>query len=245
MSILVKKFVAKLSRGLAPAVALAIVAGGLTVAQPVIAGEVFSVIPGMGFSRTTVTSIKEARFNKVVKQQYDFSCGSAALATLLSYHYDYAVGEKAVLDTMIEQGDQEKIRTQGFSLLDMKRYLESAGFTANGYKAPLDKLNEAKIPAIVLINLRGYLHFVVVKGLHEDEVLVGDPALGMRTYPREEFDKMWNGILFVVISDIETAQSSYNNDDAWLVRHKAPFGSALSTRSLASVTLLAPGANQF
>lgn len=69
----------------------------LAYATPSAAG---TVAPGgMGYVRVDVTSIKEARFKDVIKQQFDFSCGSAALATLLTYHYDFAVTEMEIFDS--------------------------------------------------------------------------------------------------------------------------------------------------
>ncbi len=209
------------------------------------AGNVGSSIPGMGHLNLKVTSIKEARFRKVIKQQYDFSCGSAALATLLSFHYQKPVGEQEVFISMLENGDEEKIQTRGFSLLDMKQFLQRQGFRSNGYKAPLEKLTEVSIPAIALMNLNGYMHFVVVKGVRDDEVLVGDPAFGMKTYTKSNFEKMWNGILFVVTEDPKLALGTFNEATDWRVRHKVPFGTALTLHNLASVSLMAPGANDF
>src|SRR5690606_15568794 len=120
--------------------------------------------------------LKEARFRTTLPQQYDFSCGSAATATLLTFQYGYPVSEEDVFVQMYRNGDQRKIQTEGFSLLDMRRYLESQGFTADGFELPLDKLLEEGLPAIVLLNDRGYRHFVVVKGLRDGRVLLGDPA---------------------------------------------------------------------
>lgn len=227
--------------------AACIVSGGLlavmTHAGPAMAG---TVAPGgLGYVRVDVTSIKEARFKDVIKQQFDFSCGSAALATLLTYHYGFPVTEMDVFDSMLLFGDEAKIRTQGFSLLDMKDFLEREGFAANGFKAPLDAFVQAKIPGVVLLNLKGYLHFVVVKGVSDTEVLVGDPALGMKTYPRDEFEAMWNGIAFVIQNKNRTANESFNQAEAWKVRHSAPFGTALNRASLASFNLLMPRPGDF
>ena len=47
---------------------------------------------------------------------------------------------------MFVRGDQAKIKREGFSLLDMKRYLEAHGFEADGFEEPLDKLAEARHP---------------------------------------------------------------------------------------------------
>ena len=75
-----------------------------------------------------VTSLKEARFKATTRQQFDFSCGSAALATLLTHHYARPVSEQTVFEAMYALGDQAKIRREGFSLLDMKNYLKAQGF---------------------------------------------------------------------------------------------------------------------
>ena len=45
-------------------------------------------------------------------------------------------------------------------------------------RRPLDKLASAGIPAIVLINEHGYNHFVVIKGMRDERVLIGDPSGG-------------------------------------------------------------------
>ena len=144
---------------------------------------------GINFS-LPVESYKERQFRSVVRQNYDFSCGSAALATMLRFHYELDVGEKEILEAMYSIGNQKKILKEGFSLLDMKQYLVSIGMKANGFKAPLDKLQTVGVPAIALINNNGYLHFVVVKGVSEKTVLIGDPAVGMRVIERKAFEKM-------------------------------------------------------
>ena len=92
--------------------------------------------PRDGGFAARVVSVKEARFTTTVRQQFDFSCGSAAVATLLTHHYGIPVTEREVFAQMFERGDQAKIRKEGFSMLDMKRYLESRGLHADGFKQP-------------------------------------------------------------------------------------------------------------
>lgn len=170
-----------------------------------------------------VTSLKEARFKTTVPQQYDFSCGSAAIATLLTYQYGYPVTETEVFLAMYQNGDQAKIRSEGFSLLDMRRYLLSLGFEADGFELPLDKLLEQGLPAIVLLNENGYRHFVVVKGLREGRILIGDPARGTRALSHQRFAELWdNGVLFVVHNRRELA--NFNQARDWRVAPSAPLG---------------------
>ena len=182
------------------------------------------------------TSIREARFAATVRQQYDFSCGSAALSTLLTHHYRYPVSEDKIFEEMFRLGDQAKIRVEGFSLLDMKRYLEAHGFQADGYREPLEKLISAKIPAIVLINQAGYNHFVVVKGLRDGRVLLGDPAGGTRAVSEAAFQAAWvNQVLFVISNRMEMA--SFNVSSDWQVAPTAPVGKSISREGLAGVVI--------
>jgi predicted double-glycine peptidase len=189
-----------------------------------------------------VKSIKEVRRASTMLQQYDFSCGSAALATLLTHHYDYPANERTIFEDMYTRGDQQKIRKEGFSLLDMKNFLEARGFHADGFQQPLEKLAEAGIPAIVLISENGYNHFVVIKGLRGDRILIGDPASGTRVMPRELFEGIWkNKLLFVVHNRIEQARFNLASD--WSAAPLAPLASGVGRDSLSNITLpkLGPG----
>lgn len=187
-------------------------------------------------------SMQEARFSATTRQKYDFSCGSAALSTLLTYQYQFPVDEQTVFEEMYRHGDQTRIQQAGFSLLDMKRYLEAHGFTADGFEAPLAKLEEAGIPAIALINENGYNHFVVIKGVREGRVLIGDPAGGTRMTLQSDFEKLWlNNILFVITNRHELAQFNLASD--WRTAPRAPLADGVNRTGLSGVLLpkLGPG----
>lgn len=203
------------------------------------------VAVGAGASyQLPVTSMKAARFRTTVRQQYDFSCGSAALATLLTYHYGHPLSEQQAFTGMFTKGDQAKIRREGFSLLDMKRYLAELGFIADGYELPLEKLAEAGYPAIVVINENGYHHFVVVKGLERDRVLLGDPAGGTRAVSRATFEANWIGRLLFVIHGWHGA-IQFNQQADWRVAPRAVLGDAISRAGLADITLFKNGSGDF
>ena len=82
----------------------------------------------------------QAQQSNVVREQHDLSCASAALATLLTFHYRTAVSAEGAFMSMYENGDRDAIAQDGFSMLDMKRMLATYGFEANGYRSGLDKL---------------------------------------------------------------------------------------------------------
>jgi predicted double-glycine peptidase len=186
--------------------------------------------------RLHITTLKEARYRNTIHQKYDFSCGSAAVATLLTYQYDYPVNEQTVFEQMYAHGDRQKIKKEGFSLLDIKFYLESLGFEADGFHANLDQLLQANLPAIVLIEDRGYHHFVVIKGVRYGRVLVGDPARGTRAIPEHRFDQLWkNGLVFVIHNRRELAH--FNTDSDWRSAPIAPLGAGIDRRGLDTITL--------
>jgi predicted double-glycine peptidase len=213
-------------------------------ATPALAGSIDLPFQIGGAYSVPATSLREARYSTMVRQQFDFSCGSAALSTLLTYHYRFPVNEQTVFEGMFAHGDQEKIRREGFSLLDMKRYLEAHGFEANGFEAPLDKLAAAGIPAIVLINERGYNHFVVIKGIRDRRILIGDPSGGTRAVARETFEAMWvNQILFVISNRQERA--GFNQAQDWRIAVQAPLGNGINRDGLGAVVMPKLGSSDF
>jgi len=158
------------------------------------------VVPGMGTYSKPIQSIRERKFEHVIEQKTDFSCGAASLASLLKFAYDrHEINEQKVLIGMLEHADLGLVKEQGFSLLNMKRYLQSQGLRGRGYKVGEAEMSLLKIPAIVLLNDGGYSHFVVFRRHDEGEVYLGDPALGNRIMSMDEFNQKWNGVVFVVI----------------------------------------------
>lgn len=216
--------------------AFALAAWLACMAQPAAALEL--PVAGARFN-VPAASVREIRTRTTLRQQYDFSCGSAALATLLTYHYAYPVSEQQVFEQMYRDGDQQKIRKEGFSLLDMQRYLAARGFRGDGFNLPLDKLAAAALPAIVLLSDKGYQHFVVVKGLQEDRVLLGDPASGARAMPRAAFEAAWVGKLLFVIHGYPGA-ARFNTAAEWQAAPTAPLA-AVVARDLLALPKFGPG----
>src|SRR5438132_966083 len=88
-------------------------------AVPAGAGSLLLQNVGIGGSAMTmnIESFQEKKYRATIAQQYDFSCGSAALATLLTYNYNITVSEQDVFQSMFENGDKQVIAESGFSLL--------------------------------------------------------------------------------------------------------------------------------
>lgn len=184
-----------------------------------------------------VKSMAERRFLTVTRQHYDFSCGSAALATLLHYHYGDLQNEQSIFVGMWENGDREQIKRFGFSLLDMKRYLNARGIKADGYVVTLQDIQTTGIPGIALIETRGYKHFVVVKGVEGGQVLVGDPSVGIRLIDARKFQTMWNGILFAIGDAVDQGKRSFGRDEEWALVARSRATMLMEPVSLQSLRL--------
>lgn len=129
-------------------------------------------------------------------QKWDLSCGAAALATLLNYQHGDLVPEREIARTLIQRQEYvvnpSLVHGQGFSLLDLKRYVDKQrGYEGIGYgRLKLQDLIE-RAPIVVPVNLHGYNHFVVFRGRRGDRVLMADPAWGNRTMRVERFEEAW------------------------------------------------------
>lgn len=136
------------------------------------------------------------RHDRVTIQNWDLSCGAAALATILNYQYGDPVPERDIAKALIGRDkyidNPALVKAQeGFSLLDLKNYVDARGYTGIGYgKLELDHLIE-RAPIIVPIRSNGYNHFVVFRGIRGNRVLVADPAWGNRTLTVDEFEREW------------------------------------------------------
>jgi predicted double-glycine peptidase len=144
----------------------------------------------------SVVSLMEIRQRNVMTQKWDISCGAAALGTILKYHFGEDLDEKDIAKAMMHRDEYvnnpEIIKMRlGFSLLDIKRYVEGMGYQGIGLgKLSFDDIVE-RAPMIVPVYIHGYNHFVVFRGVMGNRVLLADPAWGNRTLTIDQFMAIW------------------------------------------------------
>lgn len=149
-----------------------------------------------------IESMQEGRYRHMVRQQTDYSCGAAALATILRYAYHLKVDEATVIQGMMGVADQALVKQRGFSLLDIKHYVESLGMRGRGYRIDEARLRSLRVPGLVLMDVRGFRHFVVLKQVRGDTVELADPMLGNRSMRLADFIAAWpSRAVFVVIGN--------------------------------------------
>jgi predicted double-glycine peptidase len=153
-------------------------------------------------------SIRDLRDQGLVKQRFDFSCGAAALATLLRYGLGDDVTEAQVLIqlfALLSDDEKATARASGFSMLHLQRVAQSRGYAAEGYRLDPAQVTKLGGPVIVFIEPRGYKHFAVLRGVRDGRVYLADPSRGNIRMPMYAFLDSWlqddgKGIIFVAES---------------------------------------------
>lgn len=168
----------------------------------ILIAAILVALASVQFAAGDTLSLKEIRENGVVIQKWDTSCGAAALATVLTYYFNDPVSEREVAGGLLRQTQALKVRYRGgFSMLDMKRYVEERGYRGIGFRGlGLEDIRYFDAP-IVPVQIHGYNHYVVFKGMTADgRVRLADPAFGNRTLSEQKFEEIWmNGMAFVML----------------------------------------------
>lgn len=149
-----------------------------------------------------VTSWQSLKTANVVMQQEDYSCGAACLATIGRYYWGDPVTEQMFLDILIKNLDTEELRDRlanGLSMTDLRLTAVDYGYVSTIARVSLSQLRASTIPVIVRIEVRGFEHFVVVRGFIGDEVVIADPIRGNLNVPVDEFLQQWtDGAILIV-----------------------------------------------
>jgi len=144
-----------------------------------------------------VMTWKAATRQNVVMQEFDYSCGAAALATLLNFYFGDKVTERDILLDIVHNLDKTtfaKRREDGLSLLDLKQYAERHGYQAVGVRLTIKELAKLKGPVLVYLEQPEFQHFAIFRGIREDRVFLADPARGNLRQPVDRFVQEWPGI---------------------------------------------------
>ncbi len=164
--------------------------------------------PGTGHLRAYVNPASEIDKGHLIKQKYDYSCGSASLAILLNHYLGEDFTERQVIAGLMHYGNADQIeKRKAFSLLDMKRFVTQLGYKAEGYRAELDDLKTLNVPCLVPISIMNYRHFVVFRGIYQGHIFLADPWRGDISFTLDDFYDAWYDKVIFVVSPPEGGQT--------------------------------------
>ena len=130
-----------------------------------------------------VDSWTEIRDQGIIKQRFDYSCGSATVATVLRHFYRLEVDEVTIIDKI---GLKDE-----FSFADLARVMEEYALKAVAVALDFGHLQRMTMPAIVYLDFHGQGHFSVLRGISSSSVWLGDPAWGNIHMSPDRFRGMW------------------------------------------------------
>lgn len=123
-----------------------------------------------------------------VYQQEENDCGLAALSMILRcYGSAYPLRN---LRRMISAESNE------ISALRISDAAADLGFKVDSYFCDYDYLIDQKIPQIVSVRKQDfYNHYYVILSVKKKSIRIADPAVGIKTISRDQFESEWTGFL--------------------------------------------------
>lgn len=136
-------------------------------------------------------------FSDVVKQTTEYTCGPAALSTLINL----MGGKTEEMEIARLSGTTEE---KGTTMLGLKKAASEFGYSGVGKKIQFSKITKESLPFIVKIVVENEEtkelkdHFVVLKKIEGDNFFVADPVDGNIVINKKDFEKMYRGSIFSV-----------------------------------------------
>lgn len=159
------------------------------------------VVDGQLQIHTQLHTWKDALEQNIVMQRFDYSCGPAAMATLMSYYFNDEVSEREILIDIVSNLSAEEFenrKLEGLSMLDLKNFAELHGYQAFGVRLDPSALSKLRGPILVYLETADFKHFAVLRGVREDRVFLSDPSRGNVRMSLARFFQEWPGIALVL-----------------------------------------------
>ncbi|WP_241262884.1 C39 family peptidase [Parahaliea mediterranea] len=140
-------------------------------------------------------SWKELRDHGVVKQSLEYSCGLAALATLLTHYFQQPISEEQILSDLLE--DEALVsrtldwESTGVSLWILRYLAQKYGYVATGLSLDEKRLRQLRFPAVAALEHDGFAHFTVLRGVGAENFHLADPSWGNTSLTSQDFMSKW------------------------------------------------------
>lgn len=136
--------------------------------------------------------------------QHDASdCAAAALASICK-HYKKELSIMRIREVI----GTDAYGTTVYGLVNGAKEL---GFDARAVKILIENVSdEYTLPAIAhVITEDGLSHFIVINKIERDKFIVSDPERGIITYSKEDFQKIFSGVLILLVPTSQFEQLDY------------------------------------
>ncbi|EAI8515430.1 C39 family peptidase [Campylobacter upsaliensis] len=151
---------------------------------------VMTLLPLFLKAEFVVKSYQEIKNEKVIRQNYEESCGAASLATLINILDDSNLTELDLLKAMSGQ----QLYTDMVSFADLNDAVKKLGFQSKSYKIDR-KILESIISVPILVKIEDdprFPHFVVIINHKGNYLQILDPSYGEYISSKREFYSVWD-----------------------------------------------------
>ncbi len=156
----------------------------------------------MEFPELREITPKEAlRFEYVLEQERDASCGYSAAASLLTLYWGLEARESELIGTLSELAEGElsyRVSLADIALMIEKRGLKTIGLDLNWTE--LLRIIVSYAPLIAHYD-RPEKHFALLIGHKDERIVTADPIRGLELLSETEFMERWSGKVLVAASD--------------------------------------------
>ena len=135
-----------------------------------------------------ITPYRTLRYEGVIGQTSYYTCGSAAVATLLTHYYGEPTGEGEILELSEKAmaGSDKNPAERGITALALTQALADKGIPARGMKLTLESLasyfRQGGLPVVLHVT-KPQMHYVLAVGTVGDWIILADPSWGRRIQP--------------------------------------------------------------
>ena len=131
----------------------------------------------------------------VIHQGEAAECGLACLAMVTSYH-----GRKTDLPVLRRS---YATSLKGATLKDLMGVAHRLKFNTRALRLELEELDQLKTPCVLHWDLN---HFVVLKSVGKDRIVIHDPAVGKRRIPMAEVTGHFTGVALELVPAMDFVQ---------------------------------------
>lgn len=167
-----------------------------------------------------ITPYRTLRYEGVIGQTNYYTCGPAAVATLLTHYYDRPTTEAEILElseTAME-GSGKNPEETGITALALIQSLADRGIQARGMRLTLTSLAEyfgnGGLPVVLHVT-KPQMHYVLAVGMVGHWIILADPSWGRRIQPLDALvnEQDFSGVTLVPVPSenlIFTAKEQQN-----------------------------------
>ena len=184
----------------------------------------FSFLVAPSFANR-ITPYRTLRYEGVVGQTTYYTCGAAAVATLLTHYYDRPTTEAEILalseTAMAESG--KILEETGITALALIQALDDRDIQARGMRLTLTSLAEyfgnGGLPVVLHVT-KPQMHYVLAVGMVGDWIILADPSWGRRIQPLDALvnEQGFSGVTLLPIPPqnlIFTAKEQQSETLSW------------------------------